>query len=748
MSPRPHNTRTHSLSLLCSASALLQDNKIRETTLNKRSSSSTTKRARSCDDGDDDEDFFGDVEMRSSAEAAAATAADADYDFDDDFPSVFTSSKMKKVMDLLTEVHPEEKFVIFCKWSGMIKMVDRMLKVNNIKATTYVGSISVKQREMAIDNFFNGDTRGLIVQSLIGCTGLNLQAASVVISLNPDWNPSMEMQAIKRVHRAGQKREVTVYRLHIKGTFEVYCEYVMCRKTLIIKGVMNDAFIESRLGFHKDDVYKMLIERLSLANSSYNEIMDGLWKNHVKYFRIHLAEVLKRMGVDYDISDDEEEEQQQGDDNGDKVQEDLQKFFIVPDIVSMDDDEERELLSWDIEAYAKEAKHQQNVHDNGESRRFADGFMQEMESKENDTSLMSVMTRFHASAAAAISRQGRPLPIIYNISVIENWKLSVECMRRINAASSSTDATKVVVKAAQTATPPKLFVSAFEEYMQYNSNKKRQAPPPHWGGGDASEPARKMQAVVDDATAYDKVPTSARTSHKKKPVVVEPVAAAPAFGESAAAPVFGDGAMVGPFAAPVFGEGVVVGQVAAPIAFGNGAVVDPAAAFGAVDDIIHDRLNAVVDDATAYDEVPTSARTSHKKKPVVVEPVAAAPAFGEGVVVGQVAAPIAFGNGAVVDPAAAFGAVDDIIHDRLNAVVDDATAYDEVPTSARTSHKKKPVVVEPVAAAPAFGESAAAPIAFGNGAIVDPAAAFGAVDDIIHDILNAPRSPYNPFFPM
>jgi hypothetical protein len=43
--------------------------------------------------------------------------------------------------------------------------------------------------------------------------GLNIQAASVVIICEPQWNPAIEEQAIARAHRMGQVRRVDVHRL-------------------------------------------------------------------------------------------------------------------------------------------------------------------------------------------------------------------------------------------------------------------------------------------------------------------------------------------------------------------------------------------------------------------------------------------------------------------------------------------------------------------------------------------------------
>jgi hypothetical protein len=52
----------------------------------------------------------------------------------------------------------------------------------------------------------------LILQIQTCCEGLNLQQFSEVYFVSPDWNPSVEDQAIARCHRFGQTEPVVVFR--------------------------------------------------------------------------------------------------------------------------------------------------------------------------------------------------------------------------------------------------------------------------------------------------------------------------------------------------------------------------------------------------------------------------------------------------------------------------------------------------------------------------------------------------------
>ena len=60
----------------------------------------------------------------------------------------------------------------------------------------------------------------LLCQVQAGGTGLNIQAASVIIFCEPQIKPSIENQAISRAYRMGQLRTVVVHRLLCDNTVD------------------------------------------------------------------------------------------------------------------------------------------------------------------------------------------------------------------------------------------------------------------------------------------------------------------------------------------------------------------------------------------------------------------------------------------------------------------------------------------------------------------------------------------------
>ena len=75
---------------------------------------------------------------------------------------------------------------------------------------------------MQIDDFTSPDTDKFIflISTRAGGLGLNLMTANTVILYDSDWNPQMDLQAMDRAHRIGQKKQVREYRLITKNTME------------------------------------------------------------------------------------------------------------------------------------------------------------------------------------------------------------------------------------------------------------------------------------------------------------------------------------------------------------------------------------------------------------------------------------------------------------------------------------------------------------------------------------------------
>ncbi len=91
-----------------------------------------------------------------------------------------------------------------------------------------------------VKQFNNDVTIPVFLVSLkAGGTGLNLVGADTVIHYDMWWNPAVEAQATDRVHRMGQSRAVSAYKLITKGTIEEKIDEMQKRKKGLVKKVVS-----------------------------------------------------------------------------------------------------------------------------------------------------------------------------------------------------------------------------------------------------------------------------------------------------------------------------------------------------------------------------------------------------------------------------------------------------------------------------------------------------------------------------
>lgn len=84
------------------------------------------------------------------------------------------------------------------------------------------GSTAHKERTRIVEAFQKDPAIQIFIVSLkTAGVGLNLVAANKVFLMDPWWNPGVEEQAIERVHRIGQKRDVEVVRFIMDKSIEM-----------------------------------------------------------------------------------------------------------------------------------------------------------------------------------------------------------------------------------------------------------------------------------------------------------------------------------------------------------------------------------------------------------------------------------------------------------------------------------------------------------------------------------------------
>ena len=131
------------------------------------------------------------------------------------------SSKARRLMEIVEEAANDNgrKILIFTFFLDTASKVSALLGDRCIGLIN--GSVNPSVRQRIIDDFAAAPGgSALVCQIQSGGTGLNIQAASVVIICEPQLKPSIENQAIARAYRMGQSRTVFVHRLLCENTVD------------------------------------------------------------------------------------------------------------------------------------------------------------------------------------------------------------------------------------------------------------------------------------------------------------------------------------------------------------------------------------------------------------------------------------------------------------------------------------------------------------------------------------------------
>ena len=136
------------------------------------------------------------------------------------------------------------RILIFSQWKIILNIVEILLGDLNIKFFRMDGELPPAVRQNMVDRFSRpvpGDERHVfLLTTTTGGLGLNLTAADTVILHDLDFNPEKDRQAEDRAYRIGQTRDVTVYRLIVKGTVDEDIFKMAGRKSELTEAVLSD----------------------------------------------------------------------------------------------------------------------------------------------------------------------------------------------------------------------------------------------------------------------------------------------------------------------------------------------------------------------------------------------------------------------------------------------------------------------------------------------------------------------------
>lgn len=169
------------------------------------------------------------------------------------------SAKTNKLIQIINNTPDNEKIVVFTQFRGTMNIIADSLVENGYqnKFIMYHGGLNSMQKNIALQNFSNNNNCKILLMSIkAGGVGLNIVEANHVVIFDLWWNKAIEEQAIARVHRIGQTKEVQVHKITIKESIEDWILGLQERKQQCANNILIGD-INQAANFTKEDLKKL-----------------------------------------------------------------------------------------------------------------------------------------------------------------------------------------------------------------------------------------------------------------------------------------------------------------------------------------------------------------------------------------------------------------------------------------------------------------------------------------------------------
>ena len=170
------------------------------------------------------------------------------------------NAKLETCIELITQaIAGGHKILLFSQFTSMLDLIGEELKKAKIDYYRIDGSVKKEARMEMVEQFQNPQNQVSVfcISLKAGGTGLNLNAADIVIHYDPWWNKAAQNQATDRAHRIGQKHAINVYQLIAEETIEQkICELQQVKEDLAEEVLSGEGISSTQ--FNKDEIMNLL----------------------------------------------------------------------------------------------------------------------------------------------------------------------------------------------------------------------------------------------------------------------------------------------------------------------------------------------------------------------------------------------------------------------------------------------------------------------------------------------------------
>lgn len=164
------------------------------------------------------------------------------------------SGKMIVLDKLLNKLKGKHQVLLFSQFTTMLDILEDYFIYKQYKYCRIDGETYIDERERQLEEFTKPDSDCFVflLSTRAGGLGINLATADTVIIYDSDWNPQVDLQAMDRAHRIGQKKIVNVYRLITENTIE---EKIIERQKIKLKWD-NLVILKNKMSQHNHKLNK------------------------------------------------------------------------------------------------------------------------------------------------------------------------------------------------------------------------------------------------------------------------------------------------------------------------------------------------------------------------------------------------------------------------------------------------------------------------------------------------------------
>ncbi|GMK57208.1 hypothetical protein CspeluHIS016_0400420 [Cutaneotrichosporon spelunceum] len=154
-----------------------------------------------------------------------------------------SSSKLEALVEELERLRNQDctvKSLVFSQFVSFLDLIAFRLQRAGFNICRLEGGMTPQQRDATIQHFMkNPGVTVFLISLKAGGVALNLTEASMVFMMDSWWNPSVEYQAMDRIHRLGQKRPVKVIKLVVEDSIEDQIVQLQAKKLAMTDAALS-----------------------------------------------------------------------------------------------------------------------------------------------------------------------------------------------------------------------------------------------------------------------------------------------------------------------------------------------------------------------------------------------------------------------------------------------------------------------------------------------------------------------------